>query len=161
MTPEVGTTAVLEAPAPKPKKAAAPKAKPAAVKKKTTPAGKTAKPKAKAKKTAEVDRSMAEVPVGDRRIALVKAMRKAHATSAQDALTVEALAEKVGYTKFDVYGLLSGTSGKAGSNPRCLLATGHAKVADTQDGRGYYLTAKGTKTSFKEIPFVSKSAAAE
>lgn len=159
MTPEVGTTAVLEAPAPKPKKAAAPKAKSTAVKKKPTPAKKTAKPKAK--KAAEVDLSMSEVPVGDRRIALVKAMRKAHATSAQDALTVEALAEKVGYTKFDVYGLLSGTSGKAGSNPRCLLATGHAKVADTQDGRGYYLTAKGVKTNFKEVPFISKSAAAE
>ena len=105
------------------------------------------------------DRSMAvDVSPGDRRIALVKKMRQLGATNASGAKTAKQLSEKVGYTQFDVYGLVSGTSGKAGSSPRCLIATGHVKPAAVEgEGIGYYLTAKGVKTDFSELPFTKSS----
>lgn len=102
------------------------------------------------------DRSMAsDVTPGERKKLLIKVLRQKKATSAPTALPLSDLCEKLGYTQFDVYGLISGTSGKAGSNPRCLLATGHVKVAVVDEkGRGIYLTAKGNKTDFTEVPFV-------
>jgi hypothetical protein len=120
------------------------------------------KPATKTKKAAaeKPDRSMNETPASGRKIALVKLMKKVGAFSQTTSRTVEFLAEKLGYTKFDVYGLLSGTSGKAGSSPNCLLAHGIARVGDFPDGgrgKSYFLTAKGQKADFSVPPFTRLS----
>lgn len=132
------------APAPKAKSAPAPKAKAAA-------------PAKEAKE--KVDRSMSEDHPTVRRMKLVKMLRKLGATTATAATPLTTLVEKLGYTRFDVYGLVSGSSGKAGSSPRCLMATGHAKIVDgVEGGKAVYLTAKGVKTDFTESPFSKPTA---
>lgn len=119
------------------------------------------KKKEKVEKTekAPVDRSMADVPPGERKKALVKLLRKLSATTAVNARPIGELAEKLGYSRFDTYSLVSGGTGKAGSNPRCLLATKHVKTA-VLEGSGIcvYLTASGVKTDFTDLPFVAKVA---
>ena len=168
---KVAEEKVAEGKAPKkaPKKVKAPKPGTKAPAKKAA-AAKVAKkaPKKVAKKStgkstekAPRDRSMAKVPPGERKTALVKVMRKLGATGATSSRTIPVLAEATGYTQFDVYGLLRGTSGKADSGPRCLVATGHVKAADTEEGLAFYLTAKGQKTGFNDIPFVSGRTKAE
>lgn len=144
-TPAAPTTEAVPAPkAPR-------KAKPSA--------GKAPAKAAPAKKAASAtDRSMADIPAPERKKKLVQLMRKMGATSSGSARSVTELAEKIGYTKFDVYGLLSGTSGKAGSAPACLLATGHVKSVDREDGLGFHLTAKGAKTDFTDRPFARPAA---
>jgi hypothetical protein len=135
-----------------------PKAKPAA---KKAPAKAVGVPAAKAEKKApepkeRPDRTMADIPTHERRIALVKALRVARAVSPQKALATNTLVERLGYTKFDVYGLCRGTSGHADSNPRCLVATGHVAVADVEgQGISFYLTPAGQKTKFTEVPFIA------
>lgn len=103
-----------------------------------------------------VDRTMADLPAGDRKVALVKALRVAKATARAKGVTLATLVEKLGYTSFDVYGLVNGTSGKAGSSPTCLTATGHVGAETPEEGRGLvvWLTPKGAKTKFDEPPFV-------
>jgi len=114
--------------------------------------------KAPAKNTpaAKPSKKMAGVPTTERRANLVKTLRKRRATSARAAVSLETLVGDLGYTRFDVYGLIAGTSGKAGSNPNCLLSTGHVKTAVNEEVRGLsvYLTDKGKKTKFKDRPFV-------
>ena len=110
----------------KAKTKAKPKAKPKAqAKAKAKP---KAKPKAKAtakpKEKTPVDRKMAKIPVGERRKNLVKLLKKVNATNAGEAYSIGDLAEKLGYTKFDVYGLVNGTGGEAGSSPNCLVPRG-------------------------------------
>lgn len=117
------------------------------------------------KKAEKPVRTTTDLPAGERRITLVKAMRAMKATSAAAARPVAELSAKTGYSNYEVYGLISGNAGKAGSNPRCLLATGFVRVSqlppDSGRGKGYYLTKRGTTTKFDEVPFVRESAKAE
>src|SRR5574340_746934 len=102
--------------APKGKKA--PKGEPAAAKGKGKPAAK----KAPAKKTADdyqaADRHMGSEPASARRANLVKYLRKAKAVDQKSAKSLAELVSALSYTRFDVYGIVSGTSGQAGSSPR-------------------------------------------
>ena len=143
-------TAVATAPAETPK-APAPKKAPAARK-----PGANGKPKARKPapaKAAKPDRHMGASPAGDRRVALVKRLRQVGATGPGSSRPLGDLAEKLGLTRFDVYGLVNGTSGEAGSNPRCLVATGHVKTCVQEGVRGacVYLTAKGQKGDLDEL----------
>ena len=108
----------------------------------------------KVSKTEAPDRTMSEVPAGERRVALVKALRQFKAVGAAKARPLADLVAKLGYTRFDVYGLIAGTSGKAGSAPRCLIATGHVAVTKSHPGEGMqvYLTRKGQSWTFDEAP---------
>lgn len=152
-TPAAENTAAPRKERKKAEKKAA-KSQPAKAEKKNPKKPAPKKTSAKAEKNGKVDRSMADVPPGERKSALVKALRKLGAVKASSVAKAQDLCKATGYTPFDVYGLVNGTSGKAGSSPTCLSATGHVKVADHEDGRGYYLTAKGIKTGFDEVPFV-------
>jgi hypothetical protein len=159
LTMSESTSAVLEAPVvtETPKSPAKPKAakKPAA-KKAPAPKGK-AKPKAKAEKSVAA-RETPDLPPRDRRINVVKALRQLRATSATAARSLDDVAAKAGTTKYDVYGVISGHSGKAGSSPSCLIATGHAKVADVEgQGLSVYLTKRGQETKFDDYPFARPS----
>ncbi len=136
-TPEAPTTA---APAPKvPKAPAKPKAKPAAKKASTGPAKKTAASPVKQ------DRSAADVPVAQRRLALVKLLRKLGATKATTARQVSELAGKLGYTNYDVYCLAYHTYflAEAGIVKTC--------VQEGERGLGVYLTAKGVKATDEQV----------
>lgn len=102
----------------------------------------------------EHNRKMADVPANERKITLVKLLRKSRSTSATTAKSVSDLVALTGWSRFDVYGLINGTSGKAGSSPTCLVATGHVKVSvDETDGLSVYLTKAGSETKFTERPF--------
>lgn len=106
------------------------------------------------------DRKMSDVPPNVRKVNLVKCLRKAKATKAGAGLTIQDLADRLKITKFDAYGLVNGTSGKAGSSPTCLVATGHVQVAKlAEEGLVVSLTKKGTLTEFKEAPFTKTTAA--
>jgi hypothetical protein len=132
-------------------------------------AKKSAAPKKGAKKAAEgektpAERFMADIPAPERKKKLVEMMRSKGATKASAALTVVEMSEEMGWTKFDVYGLMRGTSGKADSNPNSLVAKGFIKVVDVEGkGLSFHLTPSGVKTKFNEAPFVrvSKAVAAE
>lgn len=121
-------------------------------------APKTTTPKAKAvkavAKTNPTKVSLDGPTPGDQKKALVKLLRKVGATKAGSAADLGALATKLGVDRKQVYGMVSGLSGKAGSSPTCLLATGHVKIADLEDGLAVYLTNKGVKTEFDDRPFV-------
>lgn len=86
----------------------------------------------------------------ERRLVVVKAMRRMKATSTTNAVTAERLAKATGLTKFDVYGQLYHT------HP---LQTGEfvrqhrEEAANGGLGRTlyYYLTAKGVKATDEEI----------
>lgn len=98
------------------------------------------------------DRTMkADVKPFERRLALVKALRKAGAKNIRTAVTVSSLVTSLGYTKFDVYGLLRGTSGKADSNPRCLVAQGLCSVHQGEEGLAAFLTASGAKVKDEAV----------
>jgi hypothetical protein len=101
---------------------------------------------------------------GDRRRTVVEALRRAKATSVSKALGVGDLAEKSGLDHRLVYGACNGLAGKAGSDPRCLVATGHVAAArvppkdEAKDGAGtlgFYLTPKGAKGKLDVPPFVA------
>jgi hypothetical protein len=181
MSPEVGTvesvaTPVVTEKAPEVKSAkkvaakkVAPKAKPESKKAPAKPAKKAAPkeekpvngkskktPAEKVEKTAErPDRSAADAPVTDRRIAVVKALRKMNATKATVAVSIGDLAAKLGYTHHDVYCLVF--------HQYPLVVEGFVALATTEEKRGLqaYLTAKGLKTDFSVYPFVKKPAAKE
>jgi len=112
--------------------------------------------KVKKAEKVKADRSMASDPPAERKKALISLLKKMKVTGATKARPVAEIAERLGYTKFDVYGLVNGTSGKAGSSSTCLVATGHAATASIEGERGIsiYLTAKGAKTKFDESPFI-------
>lgn len=157
---DVSETAVKE---PK-KKEAQPKKEKSAPKKEKAP---TKKEKATPKKEKEaapkkeeptkVDRAMGVDPPEKRKVVLINALRKAGAVKAMTAVPVTKLCSLTKYSRFDVYGLVNGTSGKVGSNPRCLLACGMVATTDIEgEGLAVYLTAKGQKTPFDVVPFVKK-----
>ena len=123
------------------------KATPKVEKAAKTKAPKKAAKKAETKKTVKkseakkADRSMADVPAPERRKALVALLQKRGARKEGTAVSLTECAEKLGYTKFDVYGLVNGTSGKVGSNPRCLVAQGIVKTTVLEgQGLSAYLT---------------------
>ena len=107
-------------------------------------------------------RSMANIPAADRRTALLKVLRQAGAIKASTALPIGEAAERLKYTKFDVYGLVCGTSGKAGSAPRCLARTGHVKVTKSDEGGlAIYLSSKGRSEGVKKTPAQKSSRSPE
>lgn len=91
------------------------------------------------------------------RAKVVEALRKLHATSPSTAVPLDKVAEKLGggATRRDAYRHIAGASGKAGSSPTCLMATGHVKTTDGVEGRGVgaYLTKKGQEADLKKSPF--------
>ncbi len=105
-------------------------------------------------------RVTADAPAGERRVNVVKALRRAGAVSQTQAVPMADLAEKVGYSAYDVYGCVCGHSGKTGSAPTCLVATKHAAVCKHEGVRGLsvYLTKAGQRTKFDEAPFVAGQA---
>lgn len=107
-----------------------PKSKPTATK---TP--KAAQTKPNVRSVGETDMSPAQ-----RRLTVIKMMRKVGAISATTSITAEQLASKTGLTKFDVYGQLYH------ANP--LQRNGFIKQVQVESVRGlaYHLTAKGQKT---------------
>ena len=108
-------------------------------------AKKPVKPAAK-KSAAAKDRSAADVPARDRRVALVKLLRKMQATSATAAKPVKALAERLGYNDYDVYCLAY--------HKYPLAAAGLVKTVQVEGVRGLsvHLTAKGAKAGDDQIP---------
>ncbi len=150
-TSENGGVAVAEAPAPKAKPKSNRAKSPEALKKRLDAAKaadkKASKPKVKAKKKAagKTDRSAADVPAGDRRVALVKLLRKLGASSATAARPVPLLAEKLGYNQYDVYCL--------GYHKFPLAVGGFLKSVkhEGQKTVSFYLTAKGMKAEDDEI----------
>jgi hypothetical protein len=109
---------------------------------------KTAAKKAPAKKTVvakkadgkKVDRSMASIPAAEQRLAFLKLLRKLGAVSAVTAKPLTVIAEKLGYTEYNVYCL--------GYSKRMLAMEGFVKSIKLEGSRetSYYLTAKGAKT---------------
>lgn len=132
------TPAAVAAPRPAPKPKLPAKAKAPATKAK-------AKPKTKIAANGKLDRTAADVPVGDRRLALVKLMRKLRATSADAGVPISELAPKLGYTRYDVYCLAY--------HKYPLAAAGYVKHAAADSGRElcYYLTAKGAKAADDDV----------
>ncbi len=125
---------------------------------KTPKAKKAPKAAKKAPKTAkktksQVARGMADVPAPERKKKLVQALRAMGADSAASARPFADLVNRLKWTRFDVYGLVNGTSGEAGSSPTCLAKTGHVKLAKHEEGLSVYLTPKGKATKFDEAPF--------
>lgn len=107
---------------------------------KTTKTKKTAAPKPRVK----LDRSMkSDVPAKDRRLALLKLLRKHGATKVSTAKPISFLAAKLGYTPYDVYMLTYRTSP--------LVIQELVKTCQTEEHRdlSVYLTAKGVKSDPK------------
>ncbi len=141
---ETATTTETAPAAPTPK--AAPRSKPAAKPAKKAPTKATPAKKAAANGTArKADRGMADVPAADRRLALVKLLRKVGATSSAAARPVGVLAEKLGYTAYDVYCLAY--------HKYHLAAEGIVKTTTVEGQRGLsvYLTAKGAKATDEQV----------
>lgn len=114
-----------------------------------TPVGKPVKIKVKPTKAqkapkVKLDRSMkSDVPARDRRLALLKVLRKHQAVKATAAKPISFLAVKLGYNPYDVYMMTYRTSPLVGQE---LL-----KTVQHEDNRelSVYLTAKGVKTDPK------------
>lgn len=107
----------------------------------------TATKKSPPKKVADVkkapptrDRSMSDVPASERRLALVKLLRKHRATSGASAIPASQIAEKLGYTAYDVYCLAY--------HKFPLARDGFVKTARREDSKEtlVYLTTKGVNT---------------
>jgi hypothetical protein len=95
---------------------------------------------------------------GERKAELVRVLRKVKATSAGNSKSLKDLGDRLGVEPREVYGLVNGTAGKAGSSPTCLAATGHVKVTSLAgEGLSIYLTKKGQETKFDERPFVREA----
>jgi len=109
-----------------------PRAKPVAKLKK-------AEPKAKVDVKAK-DRSMADVPASEQRQAFLKLLRKHKADKALSAMPISKIAEKLGYTHYNVYCL--------GYHKRPLAIGGYIKVVKLEDAKelSFHLTAKGAKS---------------
>ncbi len=116
-----------------------------------TPAGKTI---AKNGKKPAPAKKVERTPLQQSRIDLVKALRKTGSKGVTTAVGLQVLADKLKTDRLGVYHLVNGASGKAGSAPTCLVATGHAKVTQVEGtGLAVFLTPKGFKTEFAETPF--------
>lgn len=142
-TPTTTTETLSTALTPKPVKSAAKAKSPTALRKNLATA-KTSKksPKVGAKKTS---RNMADVPASDRRLALVKLLRKMGATSASVSRPIDVLADKLGYNQYDVYCL--------GYHKFHLAKQGMIKTVKMEDQKvvSYYLTAEGAKASDEDV----------
>ena len=121
----------------------------------TTEAPKTAAKVKKAKAAAKPSSNgHARTEVQESRVGFVKSLRKLGATKAGSARSITYLVEKLKMDRRQVYGLVNGLAGKAGSSPTCLVATGHVKVTESEEeGLSVYLTAKGQSSDFSESPF--------
>ena len=130
-TPVVTDTAAVA----KTKKTAAPKAKPAAK------ADKKSKPESTGPRT----RAMAKVPAAERRQALLKLMRKLGADKSTNAVPISKLADKLGYSHYDVYCL--------GYHKFPLAVGGYLKSVkiEGQPEMSLYLTAKGMKSGPDDV----------
>lgn len=114
----------------------------------TAPARTKLKIKTKVKKTvvassngkAVRDRSMADAPASARRLALVKVLRKYQATKTMSAKPISFLADKLGYSVYDVYCLAY--------SKYPLAVNGFVKTVKLEGSKelSIYLTAKGVKT---------------
>jgi len=114
-----------------------------------TPAGKSVKP-TNGKATPRAERT----EVQRQRVELVRVLRKSNATSMTSGKPLGDIAERLKVERKDVYHLVNGSAGKAGSSPTCLVATGHVKVTAREDaGLVAFLTRKGQTTDFSESPF--------
>lgn len=92
--------------------------------------------------------------LGERKIDLIKCLRKFKAVGSSSARPLSVLAEKTGYDRREVYGMINGLSGKAGSSPTCLSATKHVAISDLPEKElSVYLTPSGRSTTFKDMPF--------
>ena len=144
------TSAVLEAPvtkSPVESDSFVKPAKPRKVKPSKTPKAKAspkkvpakAKP-AKAASKKSVDRAMSDVPAKERRVNLVKVLRKMGAVDKESARPISVLAQKLGYTAYDVYCLTY--------HKFPLAKQGFVKVTEQEGHRDQcvYLTAKGQST---------------
>ncbi len=118
-----------------------------------TPAGKSVA-KATSGKAKAAPKKVERTDLQCRRVELVKTLRKSGATSATAAKDLATLAERLKVERLDVYHLVNGASGKAGSSPTCLIATGHVKITAHENlGLCVYLTKEGSSTDFSESPF--------
>ena len=138
------TPTTKKTPAVKATKKASPKK--ASVKK--TPAEKKEQAVAVEPTKEKKDRSTAPYPVTERRAMAITALKELKATNKTSAVSVATVAEKLGFTHFDVYHLI-------GSKRFPLVEDGF--VALTGDGREKlcYLTAK--KVDLTKAPFAKVS----
>lgn len=137
---EVPVTAVAEPKAPAKVMAKKPAKKAVKVPAKPKKEAKKIAPKVKKeKKDEKVDRSMADMPVSERRKKLLSCLKKKGATNAGTAIPGTALAKALGFTNYDVYML--------GYRTSPLIIDGLVKAVKMEDvhGLSYYLTAKGLK----------------
>lgn len=136
----MGKAAKDPRPVSKQHRAAAKAAKPAAKK----PAVAKVKAAAKVEKPGRTTGATGK-SAGERRLLIVKVLRKMGAVSPGSARTAEDVAAKCGLTRFDVYGQLYHT--------HKLQAEGFARQVETEGVRGltYYLTAKGVKATDEQI----------
>lgn len=86
---------------------------------------------------------------------LVERLRALGAEKEGEAVGLGVIASELAITPREVYGLINGRTGKVGSDPRCLLATGHVQTIrlDGQKGMAAYLTKSGRDTDFNDAPF--------
>jgi outer membrane biosynthesis protein TonB len=150
-------TPVTETPVETPKAKKTPKAKPSKEKAKSTKKDSGKKPSKKVDESKEGPKTDTSIPAGDRRKKVVQALRTLSATVASSSVNLEKIGSKTGLQRYDVYGAISGHTGKAGSDPRCLLATGLVKTKDGDEGLEVYLTAKGKSTTFDVPPFAGRN----
>ena len=94
------------------------------------------------KKTVKIDRHMADMPVSERRAKFLALLKKLRAIDGPSAVSGKVLAEKLGFTEYDVYVLGYKTSPLIIEN---LVRT--AKLANGQRGLSYYLTKKSIDKS--------------
>lgn len=105
------------------------------------PRAKSAKPKkADAKPRDPKDRSMADAPASEQRQAFLKLLRKHKADKPTSAMPISKIAEKLGYTHYNVYCL--------GYHKRPLAVGGYVKAVKMEDAKelSFHLTAKGMKS---------------
>ncbi len=115
--------------------------------KKTTTKKSTKKKTAKKGTAEKPNRAMSDLPIGGRRIALVKLMKKLGAGSPATARSLPDLAEKLGYTNHDVYVLVFH------QYPLVEEKFVQSAKLDGQRGLAVYLTKKGQKADFTKTPF--------
>lgn len=100
---------------------------------------KAAKPNQPTKAAREV--GVTDKSVGERRLMVIKVLRRGKATSAMTAMTATAVAAKSGLTRFDAYGQLYHT--------HFLQQAGFVKQVKLEGSRelSFFLTAKGDKAT--------------
>lgn len=115
---------------------------------------KTSSKTSKSKKNpAPASASFTALTSGQRKEKLVRSLQRMQSRGVGSSRRLTELARALGWTNREVYGLINGLAGKAGSSPTCLAATGHVKVIDQGEGLAVHLTAKGLKPDFFAMPF--------